>query len=128
MARFDKAMEKAATSKQNTLKTTQAVEAVEDEALKEKLRGLQKKQIAAAGGPEGDWLVLADRSPSMEKSIEYGKHVAAALTQFVKGKVYLVFFDEGADDRGRDRLVARSDAGGNAAHQDRLGGRPSVAA
>ena len=39
---FDKAMEKASTSKKNTLKTTQAVEAVEDAGLKEKLRGLQR--------------------------------------------------------------------------------------
>ena len=69
--RARKAMEKAATSKQNTLKTTQAVEGVKDENLKEKLRDLQKKQIAAAGGPDGDWLVLVDRSASMEKSIEY---------------------------------------------------------
>ena len=90
---FEKAMEKAAKSKANTLKTTQAVESVQDETLKEKLRGLQAKQAAAAGGPEGDWLVLVDRSPSMEKSIDYGKAVAAALTQFVKGKVWLVFFD-----------------------------------
>ena len=92
---FEKAMEKAAKSKQNTLKTTQAVDAVEDEGLKEKLRSLQKKQIAAAGGPEGNWLVLVDRSPSMQRAIEFGKHVAAALSQFVKGKVYLVFFDSG---------------------------------
>jgi hypothetical protein len=90
---FEQALAKASTSKKNTLKMTQAVEAVQDEALKDKLRAVQKKQIAAAGGPDGDWLVLVDRSPSMEASIEYGKHVAAALTQFVKGKVYLVFFD-----------------------------------
>jgi hypothetical protein len=93
-ATLEKAMEKASKSKQNTLKTTQAVEAVEDEGLKEKLRGLQEKQIKAAGGPDGDWLVLVDRSPSMQKSIEYGKHVAAQLSMFVKGKVWLVFFDE----------------------------------
>jgi hypothetical protein len=90
---FDKAMEKAATSRQNTLKTTQAVEAVEDEKLKDKLRGLQKKQIAAAGGPEGNWLVLADKSGSMAQAIEIARHVSASLAQFVKGKVYLVFFD-----------------------------------
>lgn len=90
---FDKAMEKAAKSKQNTLKTTQAVEAVTDEALKDKLRGLQKKQIAAAGGPEGNWLVLADKSGSMSSAIEVARHVAASLAQFVKGQVYLVFFD-----------------------------------
>ena len=90
---FDKALEKAALSKQNTLKTTQAVDAVEDEALKERLRGLQKKQIAAAGGPEGDWLVLADKSGSMASAIEIARHVASSLATFVKGKVYLVFFD-----------------------------------
>ena len=90
---FDKAMEKAATSKKNTLKTTQAVDAVSDEGLKEKLRGLQAKQIKAAGGPEGDWLILADRSPSMQRAIELAKHVAGSLTQFVKGRVWLVYFD-----------------------------------
>ena len=90
---FEKAMEKAATSKKNTLKTTQAVDAVEDEGLKDKLRAVQKKQIAAAGGPEGNWLVLADKSGSMAQAIEIARHVSATLAQFVKGKVYLVFFD-----------------------------------
>lgn len=90
---LEKAMTKAATSKQNTLKTTQAVDAVEDEALKEKLRGLQAQQIKAAGGPDGDWLVLADKSGSMHSAIEIARHVSAQLAQFVKGKVYLVFFD-----------------------------------
>jgi hypothetical protein len=90
---FEEGLKKAATSKKNTLKTTAAVEAVEDEGLKEKLRGLQKKQIDAAGGPEGNWLILADRSPSMQRAIEFAKHVAASLVQFVKGRVYLVFFD-----------------------------------
>lgn len=90
---FDQAMAKAATSKQNTLKTTAAVEAVEDEVLKEKLRGLQAKQIKAAGGPEGDWLILADKSSSMSHAIEMARHVAGSLTSFVKGKVALVFFD-----------------------------------
>ncbi len=90
---FDAALAKAATSKKNTLKTTQAVEAVQDEGLKEKLRGLQAKQIAAMGGPEGDWLVLADKSGSMSRSIEASRHVAASLVTVCKGKVYLVFFD-----------------------------------
>lgn len=42
---------------------------------------------------EGDWLVLADRSPSMAHSIEAGKQLAALLAHRVEGKVYLVFFD-----------------------------------
>jgi hypothetical protein len=90
---FDAALAKAATSKKNTLKTTQAVEAVEDAGLKEKLRGLQAKQIAAVGGPEGDWVILADKSGSMHHAIEIACHVAGALTQFVKGRVGLIFFD-----------------------------------
>ena len=90
---FDAALAKASTSKKNTLKATKAVEAVEDGALKEKLRGLQAKQIAAAGGPDGDWVILADKSGSMQHAIETACHVAGSLTQFVKGKVGLIFFD-----------------------------------
>lgn len=90
---FDAALAKAATSKKNTLKTTAAIDALEDEGLKDKMRGLQDKQIAAVGGPEGNWLVLADKSGSMSHAIELARHVAATLAKFVKGKVYLVFFD-----------------------------------
>lgn len=90
---FDKALLKASTSKKSTLKTTQAVEAVKDEKLKEQLRGLQDKQIASVGGPDGSWLVLADKSGSMSSAIEVARHVSATLAKFVKGKVYLVFFD-----------------------------------
>jgi hypothetical protein len=90
---FDAALAKAATSKKNTLKTTQAVEAVQDETLKEKLRGLQDKQIASVGGPSGSWLVLGDKSGSMSNAIELAKHISATLAKFVQGKVYLVFFD-----------------------------------
>lgn len=90
---FDAAMAKAATSQKNTLKTTKAVEAVEDEGLKDKLRGLQAKQIAAAGGPDGDWVILADMSGSMNHAIETARHIAGSLTQFVKGRVGLIFFN-----------------------------------
>lgn len=68
-------------------------DAVSDEGLKEKLRSLQAKQIKAAGGPEGNWLILADRSPSMQHAIELAKEVAGSITSFVKGRVWLVFFD-----------------------------------
>ena len=90
---FDAALAKAATSKKNTLKTTAAVEAVQDETLKEKLRAAQDKQIAAVGGPDGNWLVLADKSGSMASAIEVARYVSATLAKFVKGKVWLVFFD-----------------------------------
>jgi hypothetical protein len=66
---------------------------VQDEGLKEKLRGLQEKQIAAVGGPQGNWLVLVDKSGSMSHAIELGRHVAASLAKFVQGQVHLIFFD-----------------------------------
>jgi hypothetical protein len=90
---FEAALAKASTSKKNTLKTTAAIDAIEDEGLKNKLRGLQDKQIATAGGPEGNWLVLADKSGSMSHAIELARHISATLAKFVKGRVYLVFFD-----------------------------------
>jgi hypothetical protein len=90
---FDAALAKAATSKKATLKTTKAAEAVTDSVLKEKLQGLQDKQIKALGGPEGNWLVLADKSGSMSRAIEASRHVSATLAKICQGKVYLVFFD-----------------------------------
>jgi len=92
-AAFEEGLKKVATSTKTTLKTTAAIEAIEDEGLKEKLRGVQAKQIAASGGPDGDWLVLADKSSSMTSAIETARHIAGTLTQYVKGKVWLVFFD-----------------------------------
>jgi hypothetical protein len=89
---YDKAMEKASKSKANVLKTTRAAEAIEDEGLKEKLRGMQDRQLQAMG-VEGNWLVLGDRSPSMVYSVELAKEVAGTLAKMVKGKVWLVFFD-----------------------------------
>jgi hypothetical protein len=97
---FDAALAKAATSKKNTLKTTAAIDAKNEdgsyalsENTREQLRGLQDKQIAAVGGPTGSWLVLADKSGSMANAIEVARHVSATLAKFVKEKVYLVFFD-----------------------------------
>lgn len=90
---FEKAMEKASKSKANILKTTRAAEAMEDEELKEKLRGVQERQIQAHSGVEGNWLVLGDKSGSMSKAIEAARYVSATLAKMVKGKVWLVFFD-----------------------------------
>ena len=98
---YDKAMEKAAKSSKNILKTTAAInaekadgKAVLSETTREKLRGLQEKQIKAMGGVDGNWLVLGDKSPSMTAAIETAKMVAATLTKFVNGgRVNLVFFD-----------------------------------
>lgn len=96
---YETAIEKASTSSKNVLKTTRAAQALaevdEDNELASKLRGLQERQIKAMGGVDGNWLVLGDKSPSMQICIEAARHVAATLAKFVKGKVHLVFFDSG---------------------------------
>lgn len=94
---YEKKLEEVAGSKKksNVLKTTRAAQALEksgDSALSEKLHGVQARQIQSMG-VEGNWLVLGDKSGSMERAIEAAKHVAATLAAMVKGKVWLVFFD-----------------------------------
>lgn len=90
---YDAALQKVASSKKVTMKTTRAAEATNDEALKEKLRGVQEKQLNALEGVEGDWLVLADKSGSMVESIGAARMIAATLARMIRGKVHLVFFD-----------------------------------
>lgn len=90
---YEAALQRAAESKKATFKTTRAQEAMTDEGLKAKLGALQEKQIEKLGGIEGDWLVLGDKSGSMQHSIEVSKLLAATLARMVKGEVHLVFFD-----------------------------------
>lgn len=122
-AAFEAGLKKVAASKSLTLKTTQAAEAVEDEQIREKLRGAQEKQIKAAGTVDGNWLLLVDRSPSMRPAVEFGRHLGSTLAKFVSGKVHIVFFDGTpykhveATGMDYDKLLAataRIDAGGSA--------------
>jgi hypothetical protein len=92
-AAYEEALSKAQGSKKATFKTTRAAEAMDDGALKKKLQNLQEKQIQNLGGVEGNWLVLGDKSGSMQQAIEISKMVAATLSKMVKGEVHLVFFD-----------------------------------
>lgn len=87
------AVEMAPRARQPVLKTTRAAEAVQDTALKEKLLGVQERQLKAQAGIEGNWLILGDRSPSMEPAIEYTRQLAAYMAKMVKGNVHVVFFD-----------------------------------
>lgn len=95
-AAYDAALNKATTSKKAvaTLKAGKAAEVVTDEKLKAKLNTLQEmkldqKQI------KGNWLVLGDRSPSMEgQSVEVAKEVAGLLARQAESCV-LIFFDRG---------------------------------
>lgn len=90
---FEEALKRTASSTSNVLKASTAAEAIEDEDVKEKLRGVQERQIQKLGGVEGNWLVLGDKSGSMAECIEVARHVAATLAKMVKGKVWLTFFD-----------------------------------
>jgi hypothetical protein len=89
---YEEALGKAAKSTKNLLKTTTAVEALEDEGLKEKLRGVQERQMEKIG-VEGNWLVIGDKSSSMTVSIDVARQVAGTLAATVKGQVLLVFVD-----------------------------------
>lgn len=96
-AALEEKLGKIATSKapsKSTLKTTVAAEALgDDEKLVGKLRVLQEAQIDKLGGIEGDWLVLADKSGSMNTAIDLARQITALLTRSIKGKTHLVFFD-----------------------------------
>lgn len=96
-AAYEEAIERASKSKKTTLKTTRAAEAIEGKektggVISEKLRGLQQRQLRQLA-VEGDWLVLADKSGSMNQAIESARHVAASLAACVTGKIQLIFFD-----------------------------------
>lgn len=92
-AAYKEALAKAASSKKASFKTTRAAQAQTDTGLREALHATQEKQIDALGRIEGSWLVLGDRSGSMELAIEVARVVAAALARAVKERVHLVFFD-----------------------------------
>lgn len=103
-AALEEKLGKVASSKapgRSTLKTTRAVQslmedvdpAAEPSKIVEKLKTLQEKQIEKLGGTEGDWLVLADKSGSMEAAIQIAREVTALLARTVKGSVHLIFFD-----------------------------------
>jgi hypothetical protein len=83
----------SASSKANTLKTLVAARAVGGQ-VGEKLAEAQERQIKRLGGVDGDWLVAADRSQSMQVAIAAARQVAAFLARSVSGKVHLVFFNQ----------------------------------
>jgi hypothetical protein len=91
-AAFEQALDRAAKGKTNVLKAAKAAEAIEDPALKSKMQVVAEKRIDSSS-VQGDWLVLVDKSGSMHQSIEAGRHIAATLARYVKGKVQMVFFD-----------------------------------
>jgi len=92
---YDSAISRMSKDKKvGTLKATRAKEFVTDKKAKAKLKQVEEQQLAKLGGIEGDWLVLGDKSGSMEKGIELAKMIAGLIAQQVKGKVHLVFFND----------------------------------
>lgn len=93
-AALEKGLKRLAETRGPTLKLSKGVEALEDEELQDKLQAVQEKKFDSSG-VEGDWLVIADRSGSMRAAIELSRSLSAALARLAKGKVYLVFIDDG---------------------------------
>jgi len=92
-AAYNAGLERAkADGRVSDLKAGRAAQALGPGKAADKLQRVQAHKMAA-GGIDGDWLVMGDKSGSMSKSIETSRHVAALLAQQVKGRVHLVFFD-----------------------------------
>jgi len=93
-AAYDAAVTRTAKDKRvSTLKASKAAETVKDKKAGKKLKQIQEQRLQQLGGIEGDWLVLGDRSGSMERSIDVARNVASLIAQQVKGNVHLVFFN-----------------------------------
>lgn len=93
-AAYDEAMRRTAKDDRvSTLKASKAIEMVSDKKAKSKLKQIQEQRLQKLGGIEGDWLVLGDKSGSMEQSIGVARNVASLISQQVKGGVHLAFFN-----------------------------------
>lgn len=95
-AALGQGLKRAGKSHRNVLKTTKAVQALVeangvDDALVAQLEDVQERQLARS--IEGNWLVLVDKSGSMEQSIDIGRHITSILARSVAGQVHLMFFD-----------------------------------
>jgi hypothetical protein len=91
---YSAAIERAKKDKRvGTLKAKKAAEVVGDEKIAAKLKKVQDEKLSQLGGIDGDWLVLGDRSGSMERAIDIAKQVSSLIAQQVKGNVHLVFFN-----------------------------------
>lgn len=93
-AAFDNAISRAKKDKRvSTLKAGKAAEKIGDKKVAAKMASLQEDKLAQLGGIDGDWLILGDRSGSMDRSIDMARFTAALIAQQVKGQVHLIFFN-----------------------------------
>lgn len=91
-AAYEEGLKRVAESKKVALKTSVAAKSVTDPTLKKQLDAAQEKQLQNLAA-EGNWLVLGDRSSSMQVSIEASRNIAGTLAKMVKGEVHLIFFN-----------------------------------
>lgn len=77
--------------KANVLKATRAAKAT---GMTKELAAIKEQSLKSIKNIEGDWVILADRSPSMGGAIPKARELAALLAKKVEGKVHLIFFDE----------------------------------
>lgn len=90
---YDKAIERMKKDKKvSSLKAGKAAKHVDGKAAKQ-LEKIQEERLASLGGLEGDWLVLGDRSGSMDESVEAARQIASLIAKQVRGSVHLVFFN-----------------------------------
>lgn len=91
---YDSALGKVATDKKvSSLKISRAADTIKDKKLSKKLKTAQEDRLASLSGIDGDWLILGDKSGSMETSIKVSCQVSALIAKQVKGMVTLMFFD-----------------------------------
>lgn len=92
-AAYDAAVERSKKDKRvNVYKASKAAEHLDENTAK-KVKTIQKAQEQTIAAIDGNVLVAADASQSMEEAVEKAKMVAAVIASRVKGKVWLVFFN-----------------------------------
>jgi Mg-chelatase subunit ChlD len=93
---------KASPTKVATLKGSTAATVLKEAGMEKaaaKISAETERAIDANLSMEGNWLVLGDKSGSMEQAIEASRQVAAILARAAKGEVHLVFFDNVPDHK-----------------------------
>jgi len=94
-AALGKGLVRAGKSRANVLKTTKAAQVIAqddpDNALVTQLEEVQERQLERV--IDGNWLILADKSGSMQNAIMAACEIAGLLAHAVKEKVHLIFFD-----------------------------------
>jgi Mg-chelatase subunit ChlD len=82
--------QKAAPTKASAIKVSKATAAVVDQGQRAQLQSAQEEGLSQLK-IEGDWLIVADKSGSMQDAIELAKEIAGILTRSVQGQVHLCF-------------------------------------